>query len=78
MDHKQDRTRTGQNLQEQDRILKDRIPRTGHVRTNTTKKSFYLKLPNTCTTIPRNIAASKTAVRPLNTSKDEIITVLTP
>jgi hypothetical protein len=28
--------------------------------------------------MPRNTAASKTAVRPLNTSKDKIITVLTP
>jgi hypothetical protein len=53
------------------------IPRTGHVRTNTTKKSFYPKLPNAYTTMPRNIVASKTAVGPLNTSEDEIITVLT-
>jgi hypothetical protein len=78
MDHKQDRTRTGQNLQEQDRISKDKILRTGHARTNTTKKSFYLKLPNACTTMPRNIAVSKTAAGPLNTSKDKTITVLTP
>jgi hypothetical protein len=28
--------------------------------------------------MPRNIAASKTAIKPSNTSKDEIITVLTP
>jgi hypothetical protein len=42
------------------------------------KKTFYLKLPNTRTTIPRNIAASKSAVGLLNNSKDKIITVLTP
>ena len=78
MDHKQDRTRTGQNLQEQDRILKDRILRIGYARTNTTEKSFYPKLPNARTTMPRNTAASKTAAGPLNTSKDKTITVLTP
>jgi hypothetical protein len=43
-----------------------------------TKFFFYLKLPNACTIMPRNTAASKTAARPLNTSKDEIVTVLTP
>ena len=76
-DHKDRTPRTGIG-QEQDRILKDRILRTGHAQTNTPEKSFYPKLPNARTTIPRNTAASKTAVGPLNTSKDEIITVLTP
>jgi hypothetical protein len=37
-----------------------------------------LKLPNACTTILRNIAASKIAAGPLNTSKDKTVTVLTP
>ena len=62
--------------QEQD--PKNRTPRTGqHVRTITTKKSFYLKLPNARTTMPRNTVASRTAAGPLNSSKDKIITVLT-
>jgi hypothetical protein len=39
---------------------------------------FYLKLPNACTTMPRNIAASKAAVGLLNTFKDKTIIVLTP
>ena len=53
--------------------------RTGqHVWTITTKKSFYLKLPNARTTVPRNTAANKMAVGLLNSSKDEIITILTP
>jgi hypothetical protein len=74
MDYKQDRIG-------QDKILKtkqDFKNRTGHIQTITFKKSVYLKLPNACTTMPRNIVASKTAVRPLNTSKDKTITVLTP
>ena len=39
---------------------------------------FYLKLLNTYITILRNTAARKTAIGPLNSSKDETITVLTP
>jgi hypothetical protein len=39
-----DRTKIGQNLQEQDRILKDRILRTGHAQTNTPKKIFLPKI----------------------------------
>ena len=42
------------------------------------KKSFYLKLLNTYITMPRNIAAIKAAIGPLNTSKDKIINILTP
>ena len=42
------------------------------------KKSFYPKLPNTRSTIPRNTAASKSAIGPLNKSEDKTITVLTP
>ena len=42
------------------------------------KKSFYLKLPNARTTILRNTVTSRTAIGPLNSSKDKIITVLTP
>ena len=42
------------------------------------KKSFYLKLFNAYITMLRNIAASRMAIGPLNSSKDKIITVLTP
>ena len=41
-------------------------------------KKIYVKLPNARTTMPRNIAASKAAVGPLNTFKNKIINVLTP
>ena len=64
------RTRTRTGLDSKDR--------TGHARTITTEKSFYPKLPNTRTTMPRNTAASKSAAGPSNSSEDEIITVLTP
>jgi TPP-dependent 2-oxoacid decarboxylase len=39
---------------------------------------FYWKLFSAYTTMLKNIVASKAAVGPLNTSKDKIITVLTP
>ena len=39
---------------------------------------FYPKLPNVCTTMLRNIVASKTAVGPLNSFKNKIIIILTP
>ena len=42
------------------------------------KNPFYLKLLNACITMPRTIAASKTAAGPLNTSNNKTITVLTP
>ena len=74
MDHKYNRTG-------QDRILKIKQnlkDRTKHIQTTTPKKSFYLKLFNTYTTMLKNIAASKTAVRPLNTFKDKTINILTP
>ena len=48
------------------------------MQTITPKKSFYLKLPNTCTTMLRNIAASKAAVGPLNIFKNKTINILTP
>ena len=38
---------------------------------------FYWKLPKARTTMPGNIAASKVAIGPSNTSNNEIITVLT-
>ena len=37
-----------------------------------------LELPNTLTTMLRNIAAGKAAVGPLNTSNSKTITILTP
>ena len=40
-------------------------------------KKIYVKLPNTRTTMPKNIVASKAAVGPLNTFKDKIINILT-
>ena len=42
------------------------------------KNIFYLKLPNAYTTMPKNTAASKMAVGPLNSSKNKTITILTP
>ena len=42
------------------------------------KNLYYPKLLNARTTMLRNIAASKTAVGPLNSSKNKIIIILTP
>jgi len=42
------------------------------------KINKHRKLPNTPTTILRNIAAGKAAVGPLNTSDSEIATDLNP
>jgi hypothetical protein len=42
------------------------------------KINKYRKLPNTPTTMPRNIVAGKAAVGPLNTSNSKIATNLNP
>jgi len=42
------------------------------------KINKYRKLPNTPTTILRNIAAGKVAAGPLNTSNSKTVTILTP
>ena len=42
------------------------------------KNLFYWKIPNAYITILKNTIASKSAIGPLNTFKNEIITVLTP
>ena len=39
---------------------------------------YYLELPNTLTTMPRNIVAGKAAIGLLNTSNSKMITILTP
>ena len=70
------RPQTGQN-----RILKtkqDFKNQTEYVQTTTFKKKIYMKLPNTYTTILKNIVASKVAAGPLNTFKNKIINILTP
>ena len=38
----------------------------------------YQKLPNTPTTMLKNIVASKAAVKPINTSNGKIVAILTP
>ena len=70
IDHKQDRT-------ESQKTKQDSKDRTKYIQTTTPKKSFYLKLLNARTTMPRNIVASKAAVEPLNASKDKIINIST-
>ena len=42
------------------------------------KNLFYLKLPNACTTMPRNIVANKAVIGPLNAFKNKTINILTP
>jgi hypothetical protein len=42
------------------------------------KINKHRKLPNTPTTILRNIAAGKAAVGPLNTSNSKTVTISTP
>jgi hypothetical protein len=42
------------------------------------KVNKHQKLPNTPTTILRNIVAGKAAIRPLNTSNSKIVTNLNP
>jgi hypothetical protein len=74
MDHEQDRI---SKIKQDSKNRTDFKNRIGHYRL-LLLKIFYLKLPNAYITMLRNTAASKTAIGPLNTFKNKIITVLTP